>query len=118
MNLSIIDNKLRIELEWYEQLWAVSWDKSFEIPLTHIESATTDEPPSSWTEIRAPGTFLPGVIKAGTYYTSTGKEFWYATNDRNYLVLVLRDEPFKKIVLTLDQNQLWVERILQAQAVL
>lgn len=116
MNLSIIDKILRIDLEWYEQLWAFNWDKTLEIPLAHIASVTTDEPPSSWTEIRAPGTFLPGVIKAGTYYTPRGREFWYVTKDKDYLVLELRDEPFKKIILTLEQNQSWVQRILECQA--
>jgi len=116
MNLNIVDQKLRIELEWYEQLWAFTLDKVWQIPLNHITSVSTDEPPSSWTEIRAPGTALPGVIKAGTYYSSRGKEFWYVTRDRDYLVLGLRDEAYQKIVLTLDQNQLWAERIQQAQA--
>ncbi len=118
MNFSIVDNKLRIDLDWYEQLWAFTWDKTFEIPLVHIENATTNEPPSSWTEIRAPGTFLPGVIKAGTYYTPRGKEFWYVTKDRDYLVLEMRDESFKKMIFTLDQSQWWVEQILQAKTVL
>lgn len=115
MNLSIIDNKLLIELEWYEQLWAFNWDKMFEIPVERITSVTTDKPPSSWTEIRAPGTFLPGVIKAGTYYTPRGKEFWYVTRDKDYLVIELQNEPFKKIILTLDQNQSWLERILESK---
>jgi hypothetical protein len=116
MRLSIVEQKIQIELEWYEQLWAFNWYNTFEIPLIHIENVTTDEPPSTWQEIRAPGTFLPGVIKAGTYYTPRGKEFWYVTKDRDYLVLELRDESFKKIILTLDQNQSWLERILQSQA--
>jgi hypothetical protein len=64
----------------------------------------------------APGTFLPGAIKAGTYYTPRGREFWYVTKDKDYLVLELQDEPFKKIILTLEQNQLWVQRILESQA--
>ncbi|NET58932.1 MAG: hypothetical protein F6K47_23145 [Symploca sp. SIO2E6] len=111
MNISILDNKVRIELEWYEQLWAFHLSNSFEIPLAHITRVTMDEPPSSWTEIRAPGTFVPGLIKAGTYYTSRGREFWYATKDNDYLVLELQDEPFKKMVFTLSENQLWAERI-------
>ena len=118
MNISIVDNKLRIELEWYEQLWAFSLEKIIQIPLTHIISVTTDEPPSSWREIRAPGTSFPGFIKAGTYYTPTGKEFWYVTKDRDYLVLELRAESFKKMVFTLAENQWWVEQITQAQAAL
>lgn len=115
MNLSLVGNILRIELEWYEQLLAFNWDKTFEIPLEHIEQVSTQEPSSSWTEIRAPGTALPGVIKAGTYYSSRGREFWYVTQDKNYLVLELQDESFKKIILTLEQNQSWAERIVQSK---
>jgi len=91
MNLKIIDNKLQIELEWFEQLWAFHLSKTIEIPLARIERATTVEPQSNWAEICAPGTFLPGVIKAGTYYTSMGKEFWYVTKERDYLTLQLNE---------------------------
>lgn len=113
MNLSLVGDKLLIDLEWYEQLWAFTLTKTFEIPLNHIKRATTEEPQSSWQEIRAPGTFLPGVIKAGTYYTRTGRQFWYVTQDKNYLVLELQDEAFNKMVLTIDQSAAWVERINQ-----
>lgn len=116
MKLNISDQKLFMELEWYEQLWAFTLDKIWEIPLNHITNVTTDEPASSWKELRAPGTCLPGVIKAGTYYSSRGKEFWYVTGDRHYLVLGLQEESYQKIILTLDQNEYWAERIQQAQA--
>jgi len=116
MNLKITAHQLQIELEWYEQLWAFYLPKTIEIPLEHIEQATTEEPLSTWLEIRAPGTFLPGVIKAGTYYTKQGKEFWYVTKEKDYLTLELKDEPFKRIILTLEQNDIWVERINQQKA--
>ena len=113
MNLKIIDNKLQIELEWFEQLWAFHLSKTIEIPLDRIERATTVEPQSNWAEIRAPGTFLPGVIKAGTYYTSRGKEFWYVTKERDYLTLQLNDEYFQRIILTVDNSEAWAEQINQ-----
>lgn len=111
MILSLIGDKLTIEWEWFEQLWAFHWQKTLEIPLDHIQRVTTEEPASSWMEIRAPGTFIPRIIKAGTYYTARGKEFWYVTRDRDYLCLELKYEPFNKIVLTLDRNTSWLERI-------
>lgn len=113
MILSFDGDKLRIDWEWFEQLFAFNLDKSFEIPLIHIERVRTNEPPSSWTEIRVPGTYLPGVIKAGTYYTNRGKEFWYVVKDRNYLVLELKDESFKKVILTLEKNETWCDQINQ-----
>ncbi|HIK26802.1 MAG: hypothetical protein N3E45_10365 [Oscillatoriaceae bacterium SKW80] len=116
MNMSIIDNKLLIDLEWYEQLWAFTLNKTIEIPLEHIERITAEEPHSSWAEIRAPGIFIPGIIKAGTYYTSKGKEFWYVTRDKDYLTLELKDEPYRRIILTMDRNQEWIERINQSKS--
>lgn len=115
MNLSIVGDNLQIELEWYEQLWAFTLHKTFEIPLAHIKRATTEEPSSNWQEIRAPGTFVPGVIKAGTYYTRKGREFWYVTKDKDYLVLELKNEPFKKFVLTVEKSENWAEKINQQQ---
>jgi len=111
MNLSIVDDKLRLDWEWYEQLWAFTFQKTWEIPLANIKGVTTEEPQSNWAEIRAPGTFLPGVIKAGTYYTGRGKEFWYVTKEKDYLTLELQHEPYQRIVLTIDQSADWIQRI-------
>lgn len=114
MKLYLINNRLTIELEWYEQLWAVTLEQQMHIPLNRIERVSTAEPHSDWAAIRAPGTFLPGVIKAGTYYSKTGKEFWYVTTDRDYLTLELHDEPYRRIVITIPTNLAWGERINRA----
>ncbi|MGH1393201.1 MAG: hypothetical protein ACRAVC_04095 [Trichormus sp.] len=111
MQLSIFNGNLQISWEWYEQFLSVNLNQTFVIPLNNITSAVTTEPVSSWTEIRSPGTSIPGVIKAGTYYSSRGKEFWYVTQDKNYLTLELNHESFKRIILTIDNHQDWAERI-------
>jgi hypothetical protein len=111
MQIQLIGDRLQIEFEWYERLWAVRIEPVLDIPLTHISAVTVAEPQSNWAEIRAPGTFLPGVIKAGTYYTKYGKEFWYVTEDRHYLTLELHDEPYRRIVLTLPEHRAWCDRI-------
>ena len=116
MKLHLEARQLTIDLEWYEQLWAVTLDRQLHIPLDSIERVTTAEPQSDWAEIRAPGTFLPGIIKAGTYYTKRGKEFWYVTTDRDYLTLELHDEPYRRIVITIPDRIAWGERIDRALA--
>lgn len=116
MNLNLSENKLQIELEWFEQLWAFTLNKTIEIPLPRITRVTTEEPQSNWSEIRAPGTFLPGVIKAGTYYTRRGREFWYVTDDKNYLTLEIDNEYYKRIVLTFVGNEVWADRINQSKS--
>lgn len=116
MNINIVDNKLQMEWELFEQFFAFQFSKNFLIPLEHIELATTEEPQSSWSELRAPGTFIPGLIKAGTYYTSRGKEFWYVTKQEDYLSLELKNENYKRIILTIDDSETWVERINQSKS--
>jgi hypothetical protein len=113
MQIQLTSERLQIEFEWYERLWAVRIDPVMDIPLAHISSVTTAEPNSNWAEIRAPGTFLPGIIKAGTYYTKQGKEFWYVTDDRNYLTLELHDEPYRRLAMTLPDNRSWHDRIAE-----
>ncbi|BAZ27856.1 hypothetical protein NIES4074_02840 [Cylindrospermum sp. NIES-4074] len=114
MNISIIDGKLQIEFTFKEQLLAVRFHKLWQIPLAHIEQVTTAEPQSNWKELRAPGSFIPGVIKAGTYYTDKGKEFWYVNRETNYLTIELREESYKRIILTIDNNELWQQQLTQS----
>ncbi|MEA5568230.1 hypothetical protein [Anabaena sp. UHCC 0399] len=114
MQLSIFNGNLQISWEWYEQLLTLNLNQTFLISFNHIESVSTTEPVSSWTEIRSPGTSIPGIIKAGTYYSNRGKEFWYVTQDKNYLTLELKNEPFRSIILTIDNHQDWAERINQS----
>lgn len=115
MQLSLNQDQLVIQLDWYEQLLAFTLHNPMTIPLAHLRQVTAEEPPSRWTDLRVPGTHLPGVIKAGTYYTRHGREFWYATIDRKFLVLELREEPYEKIVLTMENNHDWVDRITHAK---
>lgn len=113
MKLSLVNDTLKIHWEWYEQLWGFNWQNPFVIPYSHITAVSIDEPQSNWKELRAPGTFLPGVIKAGTYYTPSGREFWYVTQDCNYLILELQDETYQRIILTLENSHFWQDQIRQ-----
>lgn len=126
MQLELTDDALIIQLSRWEQVWSVRFQSTITIPLAHIESIDTDLPPTDWRELRAPGSFVPGLIKAGTYYTPRGKEFWYATRPKKSqetadrktpdwlgLRLVLRDEDYRAIVLTLPNPEAWQTAIAQ-----
>ena len=114
MNISFLDDKnLQIKWEWYEQLLAFNFHQKIVIPCNHIQSISTSAPVSSWAEVRSPGLTLPGVIKAGTYYSSRGKEFWYVTQKQNYLTLELTNETWQRIIITIDDNQTLAEQINQ-----
>ncbi|OCQ91576.1 hypothetical protein AMR42_14735 [Limnothrix sp. PR1529] len=112
MHLSLMGDSLRIDLEGWEKLWAFHWPLYLEVPIAQIQAVQLGAPPSDWRELRAPGTFLPGVIKAGTYYTRRGREFWYATHDGGaFLTLKLTGHQYAQVVLTLPDAADWQRRI-------
>jgi hypothetical protein len=59
---------IRIELSRLERM--LTFHRSFKVPISQIREISTDLPPPTWKEIRAPGTAILGLTKAGTYYTN------------------------------------------------
>lgn len=113
MQLTLTPTTLQIHLTGQERLWAFHLGCLIEVPLTKITRVTTELPVSTWREIRAPGTYLPGVIKAGTYYTERGREFWYVTDWSSVLHFEIQDDYYQEIILTVADHLTWVERIRQ-----
>lgn len=73
MKIKITKNYLEINFSTTRKI--LSMKGSFKIPLKNIQTITTQLPKSTWREIKASGTMIPGLIKAGTYYTDKGKQF-------------------------------------------
>jgi hypothetical protein len=115
MQLFIDADQLRIELTRMERFWAVHVSKTISIPLAQIRQVTTDVPTTNWQEIRSPGTSVPGWIKAGTYYHDRLRSFWYTQPKKPVLTLELAPNAYyRKIVLAIDDNSSWRDRIQAA----
>jgi hypothetical protein len=112
VKLNIHNNRLKITFSATEKI--LSLKDSFAIPLEHIAAITTAAPRTGWSDVRAPGTYLPGIIKAGTYYTRRGKEFWYVRRKKGYLILELKNEPYKRVILSIERNNYWADIIRNA----
>jgi hypothetical protein len=63
-----------------------------------------------------PGTNIPGIIKAGTYFTNRGKEFWYITRGREILRIELKGLFYNRIILGVKDSSLWITRLKSAQS--
>ena len=109
MRLSIVKNYLCISFSLSKKILSVKG--SFKIPIKNIKKVTTEKLKPTWKEVRAPGTFIPGLIKAGTYYTDSGKQFCYVTKGKGILNIELKNESYKRIVLGLDNNIRWAKKI-------
>ena len=68
-----------------------------------------------WEGWRMPGTHVPGLIIAGTYYKDGQKRFWDVTNPRKTIVVDLENEEFDRIIVDVEDPQEVVDRIEAAR---
>jgi len=108
MKLSLGEKAVKIEFTIGEKMTA--FRRSLDIPLSAIKQVHGTRPKFGWTDLRAPGTFVPGLLKAGTYHTRDGKEFWFATR-KPVIVFELRNHLFHQVVLSAPRYRYWQEMI-------
>jgi hypothetical protein len=99
VDLSISDGNLLLNVRGADKLWALK--SSLEIPLQHVAGIRADPSIAKgwWHGWRVPGTNIPGVITAGTFYRDGKRVFWDVHNPDNTVVIELRDERYNQLVV-------------------
>jgi len=105
VELSIAEGKLTLSVMGADKLWALK--SSLEIPLVHIASVRADAEVARawWHGIRLPGTNVPGVITAGTFYQDGKRVFWDVHHPERTIVIDLHDEHFNQLVIEVADPQ-------------
>lgn len=111
VDLEISENKLHIRVRGADKLWA--FKSSLEIRLEHVAGIRADASVArGWYHgIRLPGTNLPGVLTAGTFYQDGKRVFWDVHNPENTVVIDLRDERYNELVVEVADSQAAVELV-------
>lgn len=111
VDLSIAEGKLILHVRGADKLWALK--SSLEIPLVHIAGVRADpEAARGWYHgLRAPGTNIPGVITAGTFYQDGKRVFWDVHHPERVIVIDLHDEQFNQVVVEVANPELAVQLI-------
>ncbi len=114
VDLSIASGNLELHVRGADKLWALK--SSLEIPLQHIAGIRADPSVAQgwWHGIRMPGTNIPGVLTAGTFYQHGKRVFWDIHNPENTVVIELRDERYDELIVEVGDPQLTVERLRAA----
>ena len=102
VTISIEGDRIRFDVEGWDKLWALK--SQLEIPLAHIQSARVDPEAARgwWHGLRLPGTQIPGLLTAGTFYTSEGFVFYDVHDPENTIVLELEHEHYKRLVVEVE----------------
>jgi hypothetical protein len=111
VDLSISGGNLVLHVRGADKLWALK--SSLEIPLEHIAEITADPTIAHgwWHGLKMPGTNIPGVLTAGTFYHDGKRVFWDVHNPENTVVIGLRDERYNELIVEVVDPKAAVEMV-------
>jgi hypothetical protein len=114
VRIMIENDTLVMEVEGLDKMWALK--SRLEIPLAHVTGVRADPETAHtwWSGIRMPGTNLPGVIKAGTFYQHGQRIFWDIHHPDNSIVIELADDQYKELVVEVAEPAATVAQIQAA----
>jgi len=98
--VTISKNAVHIEITGWDKIWA--FKGSLDIPRRSISKAYRHDGKLMPPWCRFPGTALPRVIIAGTYYGRRRKEFWNTHFRKSALVFDLKDAEYTRLVVDVD----------------
>ena len=111
--LTFKEEYLEVSLNPQAQILAVR-SEPIVISLEDIALAHRFLPKQTSSDLRMPGTYIPGSIKAGTYLTENdNKEFWFTTSgtEKNITTIELKNHEFDRIVLESEKSREWRDQI-------
>ena len=112
--VSVADGKLVLRVEGFDKVWALK--STLEIPLAHVEGIRVDATIAhGWSHgMRMPGTNIPGVITAGTFYQDGKRVFWDVHDSAKTIVIDLRDETYQQLIVEVADPEAAVQLFTDA----
>ena len=111
VEISISGDHLRLEVKGLDKLWA--FKSQLDIPLNHIRNVRRDPSAVSgwWHGIKLPGTNIPGVLTAGTFYQHGQRVFWDVHDPERSIIIELHDDRFDELIVEVNDPLFAVEQI-------
>jgi hypothetical protein len=111
VRVSIQDDSAIFDVLGWHKLWA--FKGRLKIPLAHIEKVRVDPNifTGLWKGFRMPGTHLPGILVAGTFYKGGKRFFWDVSNKQNAIVVELSGEFYQELIIEVDDPSAVIARL-------
>lgn len=112
ITVSMNNQDMILTVEGLHKVWALKSQMS--IPKQQVVSARINHneitKPKGW---RAPGTYIPGLITAGTYRAIGNKVFWDVVHYDQSIIVDLRDSDYQQLILEVKNPEAIVAEINQ-----
>lgn len=106
------DDRLLVRPVGLVRLWALS--SGVDVPLDHVVDVGLSEKRGLLRGFRAPGTYLPGFMTAGTFRSRGEKDLWMVGRHELVLVIELVDERYRHVIVQVEDPAAAVEALRAA----
>jgi hypothetical protein len=116
VSIELSSSELIIHVAGADQFFALK--SQLAIPLIHVVEAEADPTPAQrfWKGWRLPGTNVPGLLTAGSFYQHGEWTFWDVHDPAKTIVVHLAHEHYKALVVEVDDPQKAAQAINAAVA--
>lgn len=97
VTINTTENDFVFEIKGWHKIWALK--SHITIAKENIVKAYQNEKFFTfWKGFRLPGTEIPGLITAGSFYKDEWR-FWDVCNKKNAIIIELQNSEFKKLII-------------------
>jgi hypothetical protein len=114
VSYEVIEENLHLRMKGMDKLWALKSELS--IALSHINAVRLDSEivHKWWHGLRLPGSNIPGLLTAGTFYQDGKRVFWDIHHPQEAVVISLDHEQYNELVIEVENPEAFVAD-MQAQ---
>jgi len=113
--LELTDSELIVHLDKWEKL--IAFHPSIRVPLAQVRGATEDNGFGGLNlGLRLPGTHVPFLLAAGTFFKGGDKQFVYTRRKRETIVIELAGNDWTRLVIGVPDAHAEAARINAAVA--
>jgi hypothetical protein len=99
-----------LSVKGFHKLWALK--SKLRILLSRVQQTRINNGeiscPKGW---KSPGTYIPGLIIAGTYRTHGEKVFWDVVDKEKSIIIDLQHDDYQQIVVEVENPEIAIEQI-------
>lgn len=118
VELRFSEMALLIRVLGLHKLWAFKTE--FTVPLASLRRVRRMKPSEItgiWKGWRLPGTHLPGLLVAGSYYSRGERHFWDVRDTSHAVAIELCDGPYDRLFIEVRDPEGAIEDLRQAGAI-
>ena len=98
------DNIVKFEVQGFHKLWAFT--NHITLSMDNIVSVRQDPAVlNSWSGLRLLGTYIPFILKAGTYCKKGKTSFWDVFREKNCIIVELQNTNYDQLVIEVENPE-------------